>query len=264
MSEVTFQCLRPSRFWKVARGSATWSASESDHLRTCERCRDFFARIQTAVEEKERAENENTATVLHFTLPFRAKERMQRFPLRDACDDEGVVLLPEQRLRFDGDPNLFGNFYQESDRSHWLALAHTSRPAGTLLLVEVSGENGTVLRRFVMLRPDHPVPTGRLCLEASLAVGDFTVDVSLIETAAELDADLAPVLTASFDAARREDPAAESAWRDWAAREAGREDLPRAVAAVSKEIAGSSQGQPFTGDRAATPLWGLLPPELVA
>jgi hypothetical protein len=168
-------------------------------------------------------------------------------------------MLPEQRLRFEGDAHLFGNFYQESDRSHWLALAHTSRPAGTLLLVEVSGVSGMVLRRFVMLRPDHPAPTGRLCLEASLAAGDFTVDVAFVATAADFDPTLVPELAASFKDAQQEDPAAEPVWHDWANREAIREDLPEAVAAALKEIAGSPQGRPFANDRAATPLWGSLP-----
>lgn len=229
-------CFRTLRVWDLALDPSRATFEESEHLLQCPRCRARVRKAMTALHAH--GALKGSVAVLPLTKRLRADKPLRRFALADAAADEGVVLLPEQRLRFEGDANLVGNFYQQSDRSHWLALAHASRPAGTLLLVEISGASGAGLWRFVMLRPDHPLPTGRLCLEASLAAGDFAVDVTVVETATDLDANLAPELTASFDAARRDDPLSEPVWRGWAAREAAREDLPEAVAAALKEIAG--------------------------
>src|SRR5262249_35490996 len=52
MNVSTFQCLAPSRFWKVALRRDTWAAAEADHLARCERCRRLPDEGEAAVREK--------------------------------------------------------------------------------------------------------------------------------------------------------------------------------------------------------------------
>jgi hypothetical protein len=225
---VASLCPALDRFWEVALGGA-WDEAERQHLAGCSRCRDREASIRKAA----------AAPPPVRILVLLADHRIRRFPVRDAAaTDRGIVVLPEQPLRFPDDPDLLGRLYQEHDLSHWLELKHAHRGVGTLLRVVLDG----AVRRFLLLREGDPAALGCLRVESLLPDdAPLTVEVEVIEAAADLAADEVDELKQSFHAAHRDDPAAVVHWRTWAARQAeGGGGLPEVTAAL-REIAGSRE-----------------------
>lgn len=214
MTASNYQCLAPSRFWKVALGRDVWSAPEAGHLEACERCRQLRDEVTAAVEQKKQADRRVAAALLLIAGLVKNRSRTPlRLPRATMAFDTGPDQVDFVSFDFE-DQNLKAVIEcKSSDRSLLHVEDRRHRPGDLLLAAVKTADGRAVWSRFLVLRARrHPEATARLDPAALRGEGCHLY----LDAVAAPPPGSADLLRESFEAAQADDPAALKYWKGWA------------------------------------------------
>ncbi len=214
-------CLAPSRFWKLAFEQAGWAALEIEHVMGCRRCKQDLLKVFRAIRGREKAVAGLAVGMAALAACARRRAR-QAFALpRHTVEMGGTPVADELPFAFD-DPGLKASRCRHSDGTYWLHLEHEKLSPGTLLQVVLSGSGvEKPWARYVVLREGFESSVAQVLLDESVPAG---ADQLYLDRADLPSAEVAALLRASFNLARRHDPVSveagaeggPSAWQTWA------------------------------------------------
>ena len=192
--------------------------------------RRLVARVQQGASGAMEGLEKKLAKIVSFPMPLE--------PVALSAGPAERVGSSQRTVSDDG--QIHATLSQDGSSRLWLALEDSTKPAGTLLRITLTDDDGTeVWQGFVMLRRVGEFSVGKASLDIELA-GNCSL-VSEAQDTEELAAADADLLSTAFARAQEDDPSSVPVWRGWAEAATGTATLDDTIRQVLLEIVSGSR-----------------------